>query len=507
MFDHYDIIIIGSGAGGGTLAFGLAHRGLRILLLERGHSIPKEPENWQARSLFQEGRYRTDQQWIDQRQRQPFRPSLYQHVGGSTKVYGAALLRMREMDFGTVTYPEGISPAWPLSYGALEPYYAQAEDLYWVHGDRGEDPTEPFAHGPFPFPAMPHEPKVWAIAQQLSRQGLQPFSLPMGIDRREGGSCIRCSTCDGYPCLLDAKADAEVCCVEPALAQGNVTLKTGVEAQRIITEESGRRVVGVEAIAAGRAVYYKAHQIVVACGAVNSAALLLRSATAQHPRGLGNSSGLVGRYLMKHNVTKLFAIGWENNPTVFQKTLAINDFYRQDGDAPIGHIHLMGKHTWEMMRSDFPEWVPNRMLQAIARRSVDWWVQTEDLPDPENRVTLTPRGEIAVTYRPNNLMNHHRLTQRMRSLLRGAGFPWVIARPVGLATLNHQAGTCRFGEDPKTSVLNLDCRCHDLENLYVVDSSFFPSATATNPTLTIAANALRVAERLACHPVSMPAIA
>jgi choline dehydrogenase-like flavoprotein len=500
MPNHWDVIIIGTGAGGGTLAYALASTGKRILLLDRGDYIPREKSNWSPDSIYINGEYRTDERWLNP-EGKSFQPTLYHRIGGSTKVYGAALLRMRSLDFDRLQHRAGISPGWELNYEDFAPYYTQAETLYKVHGARGEDPTEPIAP-PFPFAALPHEPVIEQVGDRLRRAGLHPFSLPMGIDRQtvnpQTSPCIRCDTCDGYPCLVNAKADAQVCCVDPALRHENVTLLTNAQVTLLLTSASGREITAVQVELEDHVMQLTANLFVVACGAINSAALLLRSACDTHPHGLANSSGQVGRNLMKHNVTKLYALSSQRNSTVFQKTLAVNDFYfgTIDDPLPMGHIHLMGKHNWQMMRSDFPAWVPNFVLQALSERSIDWWLQSEDLPDPENRICINTQGQIEVRYRPNNLEAHRLLRQRFKKILRQIGLSWAIEVPVPLRVMNHQVGTCRFSSDAATGVLDLNCRTHDVENLYIVDSSFFPSSSAVNPTLTIAANALRVADHL-----------
>jgi choline dehydrogenase-like flavoprotein len=409
---------------------------------------------------------------------------------------------MRREDFEDMPHYEGVSPGWEIKYDDFEPYYYEAEKLYKVHGKRGEDPTEADAKDEFPFTALTHEPRIKQVADSLRQKGLHPFSLPMGIDRdeinKQRSPCVRCDTCDGYPCLVDAKADAQTCGVDKALEFPNVTLITGADVRKLVTNASGRQVTTVEASVNGEKQTFSADIVVVACGAINSAALLLKSANESHPNGLANSSGMVGRNLMKHNVSKLYAISRTPNPTVFQKTLAVNDFYlgSPEDDYPLGHVHLMGKHKWEMMRTDFPKFLPNSLLEVMARHSVDWWAQSEDLPDVNNRVEIDSQGKIQVYYQANNLQAHKRLQVKFKQVLHQAGFFLVLAVPMPLKIMNHQVGTCRFGSNPKTDVLDLNCRTHDVDNLYVVDSSFFPSISAINPTLTIVANALRVAKHL-----------
>ena len=500
---HYDIIIIGTGAGGGTLAYALRDAGARVLLLERGDVLPQEPQNWSPTAVFDQGRYKNAETWQDTQGR-PFHPGVHYYVGGNTKVYGAALPRLRREDFGALEHEGGTSPAWPISYEELEPYYAAAERIYRVHGEPGQDPTEPPRSGPFPFPAVPHEPYIEALCADLRRQKLHPFALPMGIDLREGGLCVRCKTCDGFPCRVLAKSDADVCAVRPALQRPNITLWTGAYARRILTDAGGRRATAVEVERGGERQVVPADVIVVACGAVNSAALLLRSAGGAHPNGLANGSGLVGRNYMVHNNTALMAVApLRRNHTVFQKTMAVNDFYlRGPGfPYPLGNLQLLGKLQAGMLTAAQPL-VPRPLLAAMADRSVDWWVMSEDLPDPENRVTFAPDGGIRIHWQPNTLEAHRRLIAAGSLMLREAGYQIVLTQRMGIATNSHQCGTLRFGHDPATSVLDPLCRTHEVLNLYVVDSSFFPSSAAMNPALTIAAQSLRVAEHLAGQPAA-----
>lgn len=497
MSEQFDLVIIGTGAGGGTLAYALRDSGLRILLVERGDFLPQEPQNWQPAEVFDRRRYKPAETWYGA-DGKPFHPGVHYFVGGNTKVYGAALPRLRVQDFGAVDHEGGTSPAWPISYDELEPYYARAEEIYAVHGASGEDPTEPPRSGPFPFPAVPHELYIDDLSERLRQQGLHPFHYPMGIDLREGGRCIRCKTCDGFPCQVLAKSESDVNCVRPALESPNITLWTNTLAQRLLTDATGKRVVGVELERGGEKLTVHADRFVVACGAVNSALLLLRSANDKHPHGLANSSGLLGRNYMVHNNTALMAVDpFRRNPTVFQKTMAVNDFYFGGPDFayPMGNIQLLGKLQAGMLTAAQPL-VPRPILQGMADRSVDWWVMSEDLPDPNNRIELRSDGKVIVHWKPNNLVAHRKLVEAARRMMREAGYPFVFVQAMGIETNSHQCGTARFGVDPATSVLDPYCRTHDVENLWVVDSSFFPSSAAMNPALTIAAQALRVAERI-----------
>jgi choline dehydrogenase-like flavoprotein len=514
--ERYDMIIIGSGAGGGTLAHRLAPTGKRILLLERGDYVRRERENWDSRAVAGEGRYQTKEIWRDAKGK-PLHPHTNYNVGGNTKFYGAALFRLRKEDFGEVRHHGGVSPAWPISYEELEPYYLKAEQLYHVHGQRGDDPTEPRASGPYPHPPVSHEPRMQQLSDDFARLGLQPFHVPLGIQIDEANArsskCIRCPTCDGFPCLVNAKSDAQVICVDPALEYPNVTLLTNAYVDRLRTTASGREVTDVVVKRNGTMETYSADVVVVSCGAINSAALLLRSANDKHPRGLANSSDVVGRHYMGHVNSVLMAVSKCPNPTVFQKTLALNDFYfgSKDWEYPMGHISFVGKLDREALRAGAPAIAPGWTLELMATHSLDFWLTSEDLPDPDNRVTVNSNGEIVLSYRPNNEEGHKRLGAKLRQLMQQQTkcpehghdcHQGLFARNlfvgdrIPLAGVAHQNGTIRFGRDPKTSALDPNCRAHDVDNLYVVDASFFPSSGAVNPALTIMANALRVADHL-----------
>jgi choline dehydrogenase-like flavoprotein len=516
MSNHYDVIIIGTGAGGGTLAYRLAPSGLRVLLLERGDYVPREKDNWSSRAVNVEAKYHTKEVWADGAGA-PLHPHTNYYVGGNTKFYGAALFRLRKEDFGELRHHGGISPAWPISYDEMEPYYSEAERLYHVHGERGEDPTEPRASGPFPHPAVSHEPRMQQLSDDFARAGLRPFHVPLGImlDERDPrrSRCIKCGTCDGYACLLQAKSDAQVVCVDPALEYPNVTLLTNAYVERLLTNPSGRQVSGVVVKRRGSMETHTADLVVTSCGAINSAALLLRSANDTHPRGLANGSDMVGRHYMGHINSVLMAVSRCPNPTVFQKTLAVNDFYfgSRDWPYPMGHISFVGKFDGVTLSAGAPALAPGFTLDLMAKHSLDFWLTSEDLPDPENRVTLDRNGQIALTYTPNNQDGHKRLTRTLEQLLQkqsgcaahGHGChtglfsrSLFVGQRIPLAGVAHQNGTLRFGDDPRTSVLDRHCKAHDLDNLYAVDGSFFPSSGAVNPALTIMANALRVGDHL-----------
>ncbi|MFI2367599.1 GMC oxidoreductase [Streptomyces sp. NPDC018833] len=515
---HYDVVIVGSGAGGGTLAHRLAPSGKRVLIIERGGYLPRERENWQSRAVFVESRYRADDIWYDHEGR-PFPPEVNYYVGGNTKFFGAALFRLRPEDFHEIRHHGGLSPGWPLDYTDLEPYYSQAEQLYRVHGEHGTDPTEGPASLPYPHPPVTHEPRIQQLADRLGGLGLHPFPLPIGVDLTEGpdgvptrdSACVRCDQVDGFPCLLLAKSDAETVCVTPALRHENVSLLTHARVDRLETDPTGRTVTeAVTTLEDGTTARFRADVFAVACGAVNSAVLLLNSASARHPRGLANSSDVVGRHYLRHNNEALMAVSREPNPTRFQKTLAMNDWYlgADDWDYPLGGIQMLGKSDAEQIRADAPHWAgvspPDMPLEVLAHHSVDFWLCGEDLPDPDNRVTVGPDGHVRLALRDTNTEGLRRLRHKLAGMLEALGMhphrllPHMVYlhkdMPIGATA--HQAGTVRFGTDPDSSALDVNCRAHDLDNLYVVDAGFLPSIGAVNPSLTVMANALRVGDHL-----------
>ena len=490
--DRARVVIVGSGMGGGTLAWGLAQRGIDTLVLERGYPLPRERENWLPEAVFTERRYKPDEMWRDDEGGE-FHPGVHYVVGGNTKVYGASLPRFRERDFLRTEYPTAVSPAWPFSYADLEPYYSQAESLYRVHGTTGQDPSEPWRRQPYPYPALPHEPYVQETISRLAAQGLHPASTAMGVDLRPGGSCQRCQTCDGFPCRLGAKSDAETCALGPALASGSVRLMTGARITRLETDEHGR-IVRLHGDVDGEPLEVEGAAFVLSAGAANSAALLLASRTDEHPEGLANSSGLLGRNYMVHNNTHIATVDpRRRNDVVFQKTVCMNDFYDDLGDGyPGGALQAIGKVQGSMMKTHATR-APLAMLDRIADRSMEWVVMTEDTPSVHNRVTVDPDGCIRIHWRRTNYDRHEAFLSKARDLLKKAGYSAIFEQRFTIDMNSHMCGTAVGGADPATSVLDPWCRSHDIPNLLVVDSAFFPSSAAQNPALTIAALALRVA--------------
>jgi choline dehydrogenase-like flavoprotein len=481
MQTNHDVIVIGSGVGGGTIARRLAENGISVLVLERGDWVPREADNWSVGAVFFEKKYTAHDSWLDG-QGNEFRPNIYYNVGGCTKFYGGSMIRFRKEDFDLLQHEEGISPAWPISYADIEPYYC--------------DPSAPWRSKPYPAPKLTSEPLVQRMADTMRRHGASTSALPLAVDYGTTGQCIRCKTCDGFPCKLGAKYDAETALIQPALATGRVDILTNCYVQRLLLAADGKRVEGVEIKRNGQVEILRAGVVVVSCGAINSAALLLRSACETAPAGVANGSGVVGRNYMAHNQTALMGLSFEKNDTVFQKTLALNQYYFGDGEYrfPLGHAQMLGKLQGGMLSANVP-FLPKVVGSTMAQHSMDWIAFSEDLPDPENRIALRD-GKVQLAIKRNNLKPHHRLVEKLTSLLKKAGYPIVLVKPLIRHSTSHQCGTVKFGTDPATSAIDPYCRSHQHQNLFVVDASFMPSSAAVNPALTIVAQALRAADHM-----------
>ncbi len=495
-----DVLIVGSGMGGGTLAWALKDVDARVLIVERGGFLPREPENSDPVQMYIKGRYKTAGYWYDGKTGAPFTPGVYYWVGGNTKFYGACLPRFRRSDFTEVEHQEGTSKAWPFSYDDLEPFYCQAESLFDAHGVIGEDPTEPQHSAPYPYPAIEHEPAIERFADSLRGSGLHPFHMTNAMNITSSADRAAVTTADGCPDNTGLKSEAENKVVRPALAAGRVKIMPRSEVTRLLTSPDGRKVVAAEVRTEGRIVRVNARQVVVSAGAVNSTALLLRSATRQHPTGLANSSDMLGRNYMVHNSTFFVGVNpVRKNPTKWQKTLGLNDFYHAGPltQYPLGNLQMLGKLQAPMIKPARP-WAPTWALTFMTNRSIDLYLTTEDLPSRDNRVRVDG-DRILIDWTPTNLAPHHELVRRVTRLVRNAGYPLIFTQRMGIETNSHMCGTAAAGTDPATSVLDPNCRTHDIDNLWIVDASFFPSSAALNPALTIAANALRVAPAIAAQ--------
>ncbi len=483
------IVIIGSGIGGATLAASLAPSGRSILILERGESLADTVQARDDIAIFQDGYYRPDETW-ENAQGEKFTPGNYYCVGGNSKFYGAVLLRYREEDFGELKHLGGISPAWPIPYDLLEPWYQAAEDLYGVRGDAKQEPTEPFHSGAYPFPPVPDEPEISFLRNQLLKIGVTPSCLPLGVDIEKWLARAK-TPWDAFPDTTGAKNDAETISIECALSFPNVSLETGAQVSALKSDKTGR-ITRIEYQKEGKTCRLSPELVVLSAGAVNSAVLLLKSANEGFPTGLANRSDLVGRNFMNHNSSAILAIDpLRANNAIYQKTLQVNDFYLRGGpkNMPLGNLQLLGKVSGNVLsaQSGFPSWVAG----WAAKHSVDWYAMSEDLPDLQSRVSYK-NGKIILNWKRSNWETHQALVAKAKSMLRHAGYPIIVSRPFDRRTPSHQCGTIKFGKNPGTSVLDTFCRAHDHKNLFVVDASFLPTSAAVNPALTIAAQALRV---------------
>ena len=490
-----DVLIIGSGMGGATLAAGLAGSGARVMILERGEQLPDEASARDTRAIFMEGCYRPKETWLDG-DGNAFNPGNYYYLGGNSKFYGAVMLRYREKDFEPLEHGEGVTPGWPISYAELEPWYGAAERLFEVRGALGQDPTEPPHSTRYSHEPVADEAPIARARERLRAVGLSPFSLPLAVDIERWLARGR-TPWDAYPDTRSGKLDAETASLAKALTDPNIAVRTRMQARRLITAPDGKRIDGVEVEENGTNSVLRAGLVVLAAGAVNSAALLLASASSQHPDGLANCSGVVGRYFMNHNSSAMLTVDPRlRNRSVYQKTLGLNDFYFSDGAGgyPLGNVQLLGKITAPILKANMRR-MPMPVLSALAAYSFDWYLMSEDLPHPDSRVRLDG-GRIVLDWRRSNMRAHARLAGVMRERFWAAGFPIVLSRPFDRRTPSHQCGTVRFGHDPAGSALDVFCRAHDHPNLYVVDASFLPTSAAVNPALTIAAMALRVADHI-----------
>ena len=492
-----DFVIVGSGIGGATLAHALAPTGASIVILERGDFLRDEPATRDLSAIFKRGHFRSSEMWLDGTGR-PFSPGNFYYVGGNSKFYGAVMYRYRETDFAARALPEGDTVAWPFDYAELEPWYGEAEALYAVRGQAGADPTDPPRSTPFPHPPIAYEPQIADAAERMRRAGLNPAPLPLSVDRDRW--LARAPTpWDGVPDAHTGKIDAETGPLDRALAHDNVRLLTNARVTGLQASGDGRRIDGVRYRRDGTEHVLAAGRVVLAAGAVNTAILLQRSDHPARSGGLANSSGAVGRYFMNHNTTAMITYdlrrGWD---TVHSKAFALNDFYLRDEATGIalGNVQQLGKVSAPVLAANIPVWFPEAALDWFCRRAVDWYAMSEDVPRENSRVY--PKGDrIVMDWRPSNVSAHRLLVKRMRRIFRAAGYQVVLTKPFGNKAPSHQCGTVRMGLDPASSPLDPFCRAYDHDNLWVVDASFLPSSAAVNPSLTIAAQALRVGAHLA----------
>ncbi|KMK68448.1 GMC family oxidoreductase [Puniceibacterium sp. IMCC21224] len=483
-----DIVIVGSGMGGATLAAGLAPSGARIVILERGRQIPDDAPARDPWRIYTNSAFRSKETWLDAGGR-PFEPGNYYNVGGNSKLYGAVLIRYRAEDFAEMEHAGGLSPAWPFGYEDIAPWYDKAEQLYQVRGDVSSDGTEPAHSGPYPHPPIPEEAAIAQVRARIAATGVTPFTLPLGmdIDRWLAGGA---DGWDGYPDTRCGKMDAETCGLAEALRHDNVTLITDAQVTELRTGPDNRRITEVVYQQAGAEVRLHPGMVAVCAGAVQSAALLLRS-------GVANSADQVGRCFMNHNASALIAIDPRfRNDSIYQKTFGINDWYLSDGQggAPLGNVQLLGRLTPDILKIQAPR-LPMAAARYISGHAVDLYMISEDLPDPQSRVVLNG-GQVQLMWRRSNMDAHRKLVKRTRATMRAAGFPVTLSRLFDGRVPSHQCGTLRMGTDAAQSVVDPDCRSWDHPNLFVADAGVLPTSAAVNPALTVAALALRTAHTI-----------
>ncbi|UCI09130.1 GMC oxidoreductase [Mesorhizobium sp. B1-1-8] len=494
-----DIVIIGSGIGGATIASGLAGSGASILILERGEPLPATPHARDTRAIFLDEHYRPKEMWREAGG-PTFNPGNYYYVGGNSKFFGAVLIRYRKEDFSAMEHFGGVSPAWPFSYDEFEPWYSKAEQLFRVRGALGEDPTEPFHSIPYAFKPVPDEPPIARARAELKGLGLHPASLPLGVDidtwLREGKTGW-----DAFPNTGHGKIDAQTGPLTAALADADIKLETGAYVDYLEAAPDGKSIAAIHYTQGGSRKKLAPKLVILSAGAVNSAVILLRSPSADNgkggSKGLANRSDQVGRNFMNHNSSAMLAIDpRRRNNSVYQKTLMLNDYYLSDGKGgkPLGNVQLLGKIDGNMLKANV-KLMPKFALDYMAGHAVDWYLMCEDLPDPESRIMVDGK-DIVMQWRRSNMQSLDGLTKVMRENFRACGYPIVLSRPFDKRTPSHQCGTVKMGDDPATSPLDPFCRAFDHRNLFVVDGSFLPNSAAVNPALSIAAQALRVAEHI-----------
>lgn len=491
-----DLIIVGSGIGGATLAAAVAPTGLKVIVLEKGERLVASAEARDDVAIFMHRHFASKEEWMGS-DGKPFIAGNHYAVGGNSKFFGAVMYRFRDKDFRPRRHIGGITTGWPFGYDELEPWYSRAESLFRVRGATDQDPTEPRHSAPYAYPPVPDEPSMLEVRKRLAGAGVHPAALPLAIDIDAwlaGGP----TGWDAFPNTGAGKIDAETGPLADALRHPNVTLMTGAEVIRLESSTDGKTAVAAIVRTAGREIRLSARGFSLAAGAIQTSALLLRSASAVHSSGLANGSDQVGRNFMNHNSSALIAISpLLRNRSIYQKTLSFNDFYDADPITgyPLGNVQTLGRLTAAILKGNRPT-MPMGVARLLADFAFGWYLQSEDLANPESRVTLRDDG-IVMHWERTNVEAHRLLIERTRSVMRRAGFPIVLVHTFDRRTTSHQCGTARLGSDPRTSVVNPGGRAHELDNLWITDASVLPTSAAVNPALTVAALALRAASGLA----------
>ena len=461
----YDAVVIGTGIGGSCFTYALAKRGLNVAVVERGDYFKPVVKNFE-----------------------PMHVHLFAHrsvIGGQTKGFGAAMYRLRERDFQAVEMEAGVSPAWPISYADLEPHYCEAEKLFRVHGSSENDTTEPPRSAPWPNPPIPHQGPVVELVQRITeRAGIPVSYLPRAIDYdpQKGGKCVLCQHCDAYYCPRDAKMDAEIAVLRPAVDTGKVTVITDTECLRVNTTPDGKKVTGVvlKRRNDGQEVTLLTGLVGLGGGLRETPLILWRSRSSHSPHGLANKSGALGRHWASHTQGWVLPIKLGVQKKAFhQKTFAINAFYDTGVIQAAGNIEPIALSR------------RYRYFAAFAlRHSFQVFVMSEALPTKDSGFALTDDGAKQIAAPKKNPRTFKNLRRQAAKVFRRAGY-WTLTPP--LETNFHNVGTARMGDDPAQSVIDSHCKAHDVDGLYLIDSSALPTSGALNSGLTIAAVALRAA--------------
>ena len=490
--DGWDAVVIGSGLGGALAAQRLSEAGARVLVLERGRWPHRDEGDWNPRAILSDLRYRgrtplSVRQLGDRR----FHPlPMNETVGGMSVFYGGASLRLRPPDFDR----------WPFDYHDLEPFYTEAERLLGVHGAAGADPFEPPRSGPYPFASIPWSAPAERIRRAGEGLGFHPFPIPLAINfsGAERPRCVRCNTCDGFPCAIDAKNDAAGI-LRRAEGKG-LTVRAGIVVSRL--QIRGARIVGAEGVdqESGEAVSFEAPLFVLAAGALGSPAILLRSGIGERPDGPG-----IGRYLMRHcNAVVAGLFPFRTNPeAVFHKQVCFTDFYdeaRERDGLAVGVIQDIYTPDAGVVRRAAGKVAGAFLAKPLVDRLQNLLCVAEDEPDPANRVFLgdatdalgMTRIRVEHRYRKTDHDRLRLLVRRARKVLRAAGALATHVWPV--SSFSHAVGTLRMGNDGDDAPLDPAGRVRGFDNLFVTDGSTFPASGGVNPSLTIAAGALRIAE-------------